>query len=361
MEGYENNFETDEVVGYGRRLSIRPPFQREFVYKPAQRNKVIISILKEFPLNVMYWIKSGKDVYGKDKFEMLDGQQRTISICEYIINNYSVKDNMISKQPKYFNNLTNYYQEKILNYNLLIYFCEGTDQEILDWFRIINIAGEKLTNQELRNAVYSGKWIYSAKKYFSKRGCPAYDVGHKYLKGRTIRQEYLQTVLKWISNNQIESYMSKHQHYKEASDLWNYFENVIKWVEKTFPNYDKLMQGADFGYLYNKYKDKQFDVGKLAVEIEKLLYDDEVSNKVGIWDYVISRDTKKLHLRSFLPSEKKLVYKNQKGICVKCKKHFKFGEMEADHIKPWSKGGKTTIDNCQLLCKHCNATKADNY
>ena len=359
-KGYYNNDKTNEVMGYDNKLSIRPPFQREFVYNDNKRDKVIVSILKGYPLNVLYWIKSGKDIYGNDKFEMLDGQQRTISFCEYIINHFYIKYEGFN-EPKFFANLSKEYQDRILNYELLIYFCEGTDQEILNWFKIINIAGEKLTNQELRNAIYTGKWLYSAKEYFSKRNCPAYELGHRYLSGTPIRQDYLETVLRWISNNKIELYMSQHQHEDNAKELWDYFELVINWTKKIFPYYNPLMKGTNFGYLYNEFRDKEFDIDKLTLEINELIDDEDVDNKKGIWDYVISRNEKKLNIRAFTPNHKAVTYKKQNGFCIKCNKHFESHEMVADHIKPWSKGGKTNLENCQLLCKHCNAVKSDKY
>ena len=178
IENYSNNDENG-VVGYNGKLNIRPKFQREFVYKDKQRDEVINTVRKGFPLNVMYWCKSEDGNY-----ELLDGQQRTISICEYIVNSFSVK---IDGYDKIFDNLTQDQKEQILNYELMVYICEGTDSEKLDWFKIINIAGEELTQQELRNAMYTGEWLTSAKKYFSKSGCPAYSIASDYLNGSTIR------------------------------------------------------------------------------------------------------------------------------------------------------------------------------
>ena len=360
IKGYYNDDKTNGVLAYDKLLSIRPPFQREFVYKDNKRDEVILSILKGYPLNVMYWIRSGKDSHGKEKFEMLDGQQRTISICDYIKNYYHIKSNDF-KNPVFFTNLSKFNQKKILEYELMIYFCKGTDQEILDWFRIINIAGEKLTNQELRNAVYPGKWLYSAKEYFSKRNCPAQAIGKKYLNGSPIRQDYLETVLKWISINEIDLYMARHQSNDNAKELWNYFSKVIEWTKSIFPQYNSKMKGTDFGYLYNIHKNKKFDIGKLSEEIDRLLDDDDVTNKKGIWDYVISRNETKLNIRVFSDKQKSLTYKKQNGLCAKCNKYFELKNMEADHIMPWSKGGKTIDHNCQLLCKRCNATKSDSY
>lgn len=345
VNGYKNDDE-EGVVAFGGRLDIRPKYQREFVYKEAQRNAVIDTIRKGFPLNVMYWVKNG------DNYEVLDGQQRTISFCEYVAGNFSVDE-------KYFHNLTDDQQEQILDYKLFIYICDGTDSEKLEWFETINIAGEKLTNQELRNAVYTGPWLSSAKQKFSKTGCVAYNVGEKYLNGVAIRQDYLETVLSWINDGKIEEYMSKHQHDDNADELWQYFSAVIGWVELKFPKYRKEMKGLPWGELYNKFKDESLDAKKLEDELEKLMIDDEVTNKKGTYPYVLSHDEKHLNIRVFSPSQKRKAYEKQKGICSICKEHFEIEQMEADHITPWCEGGKTNDENCQMLCRECNRRKSN--
>ena len=344
-EGYKDNAE-EGVVGYGGRLDIRPPFQREFIYKDKQRDAVITTITKNFPLNVMYWA-----VRDDGNFEIIDGQQRTISVCQYVVGDFSYKG-------MYFHNLQDDKQEQILNYKLMIYFCSGTDSEKLEWFKIINIAGVKLTDQELRNAVYHGSWVSDAKRYFSKRGCPAYAIGSDYLSGSPIRQDYLETAIKWISKGNIEDYMGKHQHDPNASALWRYFQDVITWVEATFTKKRKFMKGVDWGTLYNKYKDVVYDAKAIEKETAKLILDDDVSNKKGIYPYILTRDEKFLNIRAFTKSMKQKVYEKQKGICPVCGKHFELKEMEADHITPWSEGGKTNEDNCQMLCKECNRRKS---
>lgn len=347
--GYVNNKNEGGVFGYNGKLNIRPKFQREFVYDDKKRNAVIESIIKGFPLNVMYWIDKGDGHY-----EMLDGQQRTISIGDYIIGDYSINS-------KYFHSLTTTEQNSILDYELLIYFCEGNDKEIQDWFSVINIAGEKLTDQELRNAIYTGKWLEDAKRHFSKTGCPAYQIGEKYLKGSPIRQEYLETVLRWISSidgNKIEDYMTKHQKDEDANELWIYYQAVIDWIKRLFPNYRKEMNGVDWGNLYNNYKSKSYNSDKLEQEVSRLMMDDEVTSKKGIYYYLITGQEKYLSIRAFTDSQKREAYEKQKGICSNCKKHFGIEEMEADHITPWHDGGKTTSDNCQMLCKECNRRKS---
>lgn len=343
--GYIDNAE-EGIFGYGGKLNIRPPYQREFIYNDKQRDAVINTITKKFPLNTMYW-----SVRKDGNFEIIDGQQRTVSICQYVNGDFSI--NGLA-----FHNLPKDKQEQILNYSLMIYFCSGTESERLDWFRIINIAGEKLTDQELRNAVYSGSWVSDAKRYFSKTGCVAYQIGSDYLSGSAIRQEYLETAIDWISKGQIEDYMSKHQHDKDAKVLWEYFQDVINWVQSVFTNYRKEMKGVPFGILYNEFKNKKLNAKKLEKDITKLMEDEDVTNKKGIYSYVLTGKEKFLNIRSFTEKQKREAYERQKGFCPVCKKKWKIEEMEADHITPWHEGGKTITENCQLLCKDDNRRKS---
>lgn len=348
VEGYKDSAE-EGVVAYGGKLDIRPKYQREFVYSGKQRDAVIETIKNGFPLNVMYWVKTDQG-----NFEVLDGQQRTISIGQYVNGDYSLND-------RFFHNLTDEEKNQILDYELMIYFCEGTDKERLDWFRIINIAGEKLTDQELRNAVYIGPWLSDAKLKFSKTHCAAYllaNDGGQLVSGSPIRQEYLETSLSWINDGKIEDYMAKHQHGANAEELWEYFQNVIVWARETFTNYRREMSSVAWGELYNKFRDVKLDAGKLEVEIKKLMQDEDVTKKSGIYPYVLTRNEKFLNIRAFTDKQKREAYEKQKGKCIKCKKHFAIEEMEADHIKPWHEGGKTIAKNCQMLCKQCNRTKS---
>ena len=349
-ENYIDNAE-EGVIGFNGKLNIRPKYQREFVYDEKQRNAVIDTIRKGFPLNVMYW------VVNKDgTFEVLDGQQRTISFCQYVKNDFSVS---IDGRPMSFHNLTKPEQEQILSYSLMVYFCEGDDKEKLDWFRIINIAGEKLTEQELRNAVYTGDWLTHAKSMFSKSNCAAYLLATDYVKGSPIRQDFLETAISWIAGGDIEKYMSIHQKDSNANELWMYFKNVIEWLKLTFTTYRKEMKGLDWGGMYDKFKEKMYDTSKLEQEIQTLMMDDEITKRSGIYPYVLTRDEKYLNLRAFTDSQKRAAYEKQKGICPKCSKHFELKEMEADHITPWSKSGKTIPENCQMLCLECNRRKSN--
>jgi len=346
VENYQDKAD-EGVTGYGGRLDIRPPFQREFVYNDKQREAVIDTVSKGFPLNVMYWA-----VRDNGDFEIIDGQQRTISICQFVNSDFSYKD-------RYFHNLSDDEQDKILDYELTVYECSGTDSEKLEWFKTINIAGEELTSQELRNAVYHGSWVTDAKRYFSKNSCPAYKIGGRYLNGSAIRQDYLETVIKWVSKNKIEDFMGRNQHKDNAQDLWVYFTNVIEWVESVFPKYRREMKGLPWGELYNQYKDTKLDSDKLEKKIIKLFKDDDVTNNKGIYLYLLTGKKRYLNIRTFDNRQKRKAYTEQKGTCPICKGKFKIEEMEADHITPWHLGGKTIQENCQMLCKECNRRKSN--
>ena len=336
------------VLGYGGKLDIRPPYQREFVYKDKQRDAVINTIVEGFPLNVMYWA-----ALDDGKFEIIDGQQRTISVCQYV-------DGTFSHDAMYFHNLRDDKQKQILDYKLTVYRCSGTDSEKIDWFKIINIAGATLKPQELRNAVYSGSWVSDAKRYFSKTGCAAYGIASDYMGGSPIRQEYLETVIKWISDDDIENYMGIHQRDKDAKALWKYFQAVVKWIERVFTVKRDPMKTVDWGSLYNEYKDKKLDAAKLEKQVKKLMQDDEITKQSGIYDYVLTGNERRLSIRKFSKIVKQRVFEMQEGKCPICKKIFKLSEMEADHITPWSKGGKTIQENCQMLCKKDNYEKSGN-
>jgi len=348
VAGYLDSAE-EGVVGYGGLLDIRPKYQREFVYDDKKRNAVIDTIRKEFPLNVMYWV-----VTDEGTFEVMDGQQRTISFCQYVKSDFSIP---VDDYPMAFHNLPKSLQDQIFDYKLMVYFCSGTDKEKLDWFRIINIAGERLLDQELRNAVYTGPWLSHAKPIFSKTNCPAYLLANKYVNGRPIRQEYLEKAISWLSSGDIEQYMSAHQYDPNANELWSYFQAVIAWVQLTFTTHRKEMKGVDWGGLYNQFKDGLYDTAQLEDEIKALMVDDDVTTKKGIYPYVLTRDEKYLSIRTFTEAQRREAYERQGGICPRCGKHFELGEMEADHTTPWSQGGKTNAANCQMLCREDNRRK----
>lgn len=347
VDEYVDN-DIEGVSGYHGYLDIRPKYQREFVYKDEQRDAVIDTIRKGFPLNVMYWVKNSDTA-----FEVLDGQQRTISICRYVIGDFSINE-------KYFHTLTKDEQKQILDYELTVYICEGEDSEKLAWFKTINIAGSQLTPQELRNAVYTGPWLTCAKRDFSKRGCRAQAVGDKLVRCDLIRQELLELALKWISGGKIEQYMADHQFEKNANELWLYFASVIDWVKLVFPNYRKEMKGLPWGDYYNEYRDvgNALSAEETEAKISKLMMDEDVTKKSGIYAYILTGKEKFLNIREFSPAMKREAYERQKGICPACGDHFDIDEMEGDHITPWHIGGKTEPSNCQMLCKDCNRSKS---
>ncbi len=345
VEDYKDDGEGG-VTGYGGKLDIRPPYQREFVYKDRQREEVIHTLVRGFPLNVMYWA-----VREDGDYEIIDGQQRTISIAQYVRGDFSFRN-------RYFHNLQEDEKTPILDYTLMVYLCTGTDSEKLDWFKTVNIAGEELTDQELRNAVYHGSWVTAAKKHFSRTKGPAYEAGRDYLKGSAIRQDYLETVIKWASNGEIEDYMARHQHDDSAEALWKYFLDVMGWVKEVFPKVRKEMKGVDWGGLHRLYGDQSYDPGHIEDEVSRLMADDDVTKKAGIYSYVLGGDEKHLNIRGFTTSMKRSIFEQQGGICPICKEGFELSKMEADHITPWVEGGKTYKDNCQVLCKPCNRRKS---
>ncbi len=352
VAGYTNNKETGSVTGLSGGLNIRPPYQREFIYKDKQRNAVIHTVLKSFPLNTFYWSKNNDNTY-----EVLDGQQRTISICDYVSGSYFVP---INGNNRGFINLSQEEKNQILNYELFVYICEGTEQQKLDWFQVINIAGEKLTDQELRNAVYTGPFLSDAKNKFSKPNGEAYHLAKEFLKGSPIRQEYLETALKWISNDKIDDYMAAHQFDFNADELWIYFSRVIAWVKTTFPNYRKEMKGIEWGLLYNEYKDAILDPVLLEQRIKTLMMDEDVTNRRGIYVYLLKNEERYLSLRKFSDIDKRRKYEEQNGRCAISGKELDFDDMQGDHIRPWSRGGKTVYENLQMISRYENQVKSDN-
>lgn len=343
VNGYEDNDE-DGVVGFDGKLNIRPPFQREFIYKDKQREAVIDTVINGYPLNTMYWAVTA------DGFEIIDGQQRTVSICQYI-------DGAFSHKNRYFHNLQQDEQDAIYDYELMVYRCDGDDSEKLRWFEIVNIAGVPLEQQEIRNAVFAGPWTADAKRYFSKTQCAAWRLGNKYVAGSLDRQAYLETAISWINDGEVDDYMGIHQGDDSAEPLWAYFRSVINWAKATFPTYRKEMKGVPWGPLCNEFKHHDLSPAQLEAEVSRLMRDDDVSNRKGIYQYVLTGEEKHLNIRNFTDNQKRAAYERQEGICTICNKHFPIEDMEADHITPWHEGGKTEPDNCQMLCKEDNRAK----
>ena len=356
-KGYINN-EEQGVRGYNGLLDIRPPYQREFIYNEAEQRAVINTVLNEYPLNVMYWVKRSDDA--ECPYEVMDGQQRTLSLCQYVAGKFAV-------DFKYFDNRPADDQKKILDYKLTVYVCEGKESEKLEWFKTINIAGKPLNEQEIRNAVYAGPFVSDAKHHFSKSNCGAYRLGKDLVNGSPIRQDFYKKALEWMAehetrNGKLQSavgYMAIHQHDKNAIPLWTYFQNVLNWAISTFnmKKFKIIMKGVDWALFYDKYHEQPLDIKAMEDRISDLIGDDEIQKPNGIIPYVLTGDERYLDLRTFKDKVKKAIWEKQNHKCAICGKEFDFELMEGDHIKPWREGGRTDIKNCQMLCRQCNRSK----
>ena len=355
--GYINN-EEQGVRGYGGQLDIRPPYQREFIYNENEQQAVISTVLKGYPLNVMYWVRRSEDA--ECPYEVMDGQQRTLSLCEYVDGKFAYDFKNFFNQPADI-------QKLILDYPLTIYLCEGEPSEKLEWFKTINIAGKPLNEQEINNAVYAGPFVTDAKRHFSKSNCGAYRLGKDLVNGTPIRQEFLKKALEWMAEHEIREgkpqsvvgYMAEHQHDPNANNLWTYFQNVLNWTITNFDlkKFKKIMKGLNWALYYDKYHSTTLDTADLASRISKLILDSDVQKQMGIIPYVLTGDERHLDLRSFPEDIKLAVWEKQHHICPSCQKEFDYEFMEGDHITPWREGGRTVIENCQMLCRECNRRK----
>jgi len=355
--GYVNN-EEHGVRGYDGRLDIRPPYQREFIYNEKEQQAVITTVLNGYPLNVMYWVRRSEDA--DCPYEVMDGQQRTLSLCEYVDGKFAYEFKNFFNQPKDI-------QERILNYPLTIYVCEGEASEKLEWFKIINIAGKPLNDQEISNAVYAGPFVTDAKRHFSKSNCGAYRLGKDLVSGTPIRQDFLKKALEWMADHETRQgkrqtaigYMAQHQHDPNANNLWTYFQTVLNWAITNFDmkRFKKIMKGLDWAMLYDKYGSETLDTVALGQRISTLMRDSEIQRQAGIIPYVLTGDEHYLDLRTFPEDIKLAVWEAQNHVCPHCGKEYDLEFMEGDHITPWRDGGRTVIENCQMLCKECNRRK----
>lgn len=356
-QGYVNNDEQG-VRGYDGLLDIRPPYQREFIYNDKEQQAVINTVLHGYPLNVMYWVKRSDDA--ECPFEVMDGQQRTLSLCEYVAGKFSFEFKNFFNQPADI-------QKRILDYELTVYVCEGEQSEKLEWFKTINIAGKQLTEQEILNAIYAGPFVSDAKRHFSKSNCGAYRLGKDLVTGVLNRQDYLKVALNWIAEHEQRQgkkqsrvgYMATHQHDPNANNLWTYFQNVLNWAITNFEmkKFKKIMKGLDWALYYDTFHDKTLNTVEMAKQISALMRDSEIEKKTGIIPYVLTGDERHLDLRAFPDDIKMEVWEKQGRICPLCGKEFDLEFMEGDHIKPWREGGRTVIENCQMLCRECNRKK----
>lgn len=357
--GYVNN-EEQGVRGYGGRLDIRPPYQREFIYNEKEQQAVITTVLNGYPLNVMYWVKRSSDA--ECPYEVMDGQQRTLSLCEYVAGAFSYDFKNFFNQPEDI-------QKKIRDYKLTVYVCEGEPSEKLEWFKTINIAGKPLNEQEINNAVYAGPFVSDAKRHFSKSNCGAYRLAKDLVNGTPIRQDYLKKALEWMAAHEtragkrqtIVGYMADHQHDPNANNLWTYFQNVINWAITNFDpcHFKKIMKGLDWALYYDMFRDKALDTIALSRQISMLMKDGDIQRQQGIIPYVLTGDERELDLRAFPDDIKLAVWEEQGHKCAICGKEMDYEFMEGDHITPWKEGGRTVKENCQMLCRECNRRKSD--
>lgn len=361
VDGYEDRGEAGGLVGYHGKLDIRPPYQREFVYDLKQQEKVIDSVMRGYPLNSLYWVENDDG-----RYELLDGQQRILSICNYYHNKFSWEDSY--KQLKKFHSLRER-QDDFLKYQLTIHYCKGADvSEKMEWFARINTAGEKLTEQERLNAVYHGKWVTDAKRRFSKTGHGGQRIGAPYLNvnDKAERQGYLEAALKWYKKpkEKVSDCMDRVHTKDDASEMWEYFRAVIDWIESCFPpsNHRNEMKLVDWGTLYRKYnKIHKPDPEAHENLIHEILASGDVSNPAGVYSYVFSGDSAELKSRRFNQGDIRTAYERQRGKCnnPECNKSCAIKDMEADHKQPWAWGGPSVLDNCQLLCKPCHRKKTN--
>ena len=352
-QGYVNNDEQG-VRGYGGQLDIRPPYQREFIYNEKEQQAVITTVLKGYPLNVMYWVKRSDDA--ECPYEVMDGQQRTLSLCEYVDGKFSYEFKNFFNQPADI-------QNRILDYPLTIYVCEGEPSEKLEWFKTINIAGKALNEQEINNAIYAGPFVSDAKRHFSKSNCGAYRLGKDLVNGVAIRQDYLKKALEWMADHEtrdgrrqtVVGYMAEHQHDPNANNLWSYFQQVLNWAITNFDmkKFKKIMKGLDWALYYDRYHDKTLDTAEMARQISRLMRDSEIQRQQGIIPFVLTGDEHYLNLKTFPDDIKHEAWERQKHICPVCQREFDFEFMEGTHITPWRKGGRAVAENCRMLCREC--------
>ena len=366
-----NELEGKGLFGLSGKLTIQPEYQRNYIYADGKRDVAVIqSILKGYPLGLIYF-----NTVSNDKFEVLDGQQRITSFGRFVTDKFAIKDE--NGMEQYFRGMASDKQDLILKKELLIYECEGTESEIKEWFRTINIAGVPLNNQELLNAVYSGTFVTLCKEEFSNSQNSNNEKWGAYISGSANRQDFLECALDWVSKGNIEDYMSRHRFNNNITELRNYFTSVIDWVSTNFIDVESEMRGLEWGRLYETYKKQPYSPQKVSEQVKQLYADPYIKNHKGIFEYILggATDTKLLDVRVFDEATKKSIYTKQtseaekKSIsnCPLCalghdsnkNKIWKLAEMDADHVTAWSKGGATDIKNCEMLCKTHNRAKGN--
>ncbi|MFA6143038.1 MAG: DUF262 domain-containing protein [Candidatus Omnitrophota bacterium] len=366
-----NELEGKGLFGLSGKLTIQPEYQRNYIYAEEGREVAVIeSMLKSYPLGLIYFNK-----VSDDKFEVLDGQQRITSIGRFLNDKFAIKD--ADGMEQYFGGMAKDKKDKILETKLLIYECEGTESQIKEWFKTINIAGVPLVPQELLNAIYSGPFVTLGKEEFSNSQNANIQKWSAYIKGSVNRQAFFERALDWVSKGNIDDYMSRHRYDKNINELKKYFNSVIDWASSVFIDVESEMCGIEWGRLYEQYHKKAYDPATVSADVQKLYADPYVKNRKGIFEYILgdSVDTKLLEVRVFDDAIKKAVYTTQtakakkkgESNCPDCAKGHDankskiwiFVEMDADHVVAWSKGGKTASKNCQMLCKTHNRAKGN--
>jgi len=367
-----NEYEGKGLYGLSGKLVIQPEYQRNYIYADGKKDVAVIeSLLKGYPLGLIYFVK-----VDDDKYEVLDGQQRITSFGRFKTGKFPIIDD--NGMQQYFDGLDPDLQNKILDSKLTIYICEGDEPEIKAWFKTINIAGVPLNNQELLNAIYSGPFVTAAKEEFSNSNNANIQKWSAYIKGEVNRQQYLETALMWVSKGNIDAYMSSHRKDDNIKELKSYFNSVIDWISSVFSDVESSMRGLPWGELYEKYHKNSYNPSEVHEKLQELLSDESVTDKKGIYEYILDgcKNPKFLNIRIFDDRTKKSVYAKQtaeakeKNVsnCPYCamsdnqammKRLWKYAEMEADHVTAWSKGGSTSVENCQMLCKTHNASKGN--
>jgi hypothetical protein len=366
-----NELEGKGLFGLSGKLTIQPEYQRNYIYADGKMDVAVIdSLLKGYPLGLMYFVK-----VSDDKFEILDGQQRITSFGRYVTNKFAVKDE--NGMEQYFDGMAADKKNKLLNTRLTIYECDGEESEIKNWFRTINIQGIPLNDQEVNNSIFSGPFVTLAKAEFSNSKNSNTQKWSAYIKGSADRQDFLHVALGWVSKGSIVDYMSSHRYDDNITELKTYFTSVIDWISAVFNDVEKEMCGLEWGCLYEAYHSKSYDPNKVSKQVQELYGDPYIKNRKGVFEYVLggSKDTKLLDVRVFDEATKRSVYSNQtkaaeKGGISNCplcsighdsnkSKIWKFNEMDADHVTAWSKGGATDIKNCQMLCRIHNRAKGN--
>ena len=365
-----NEYEGKGLFGLSGKLTIQPEYQRNYIYADGKRDVAVIdSILKGYPLGLIYFTK-----VAEDKYEVLDGQQRITSIGRYVTGKFPIEMN---GKNIYFRGLAEDLKEKILSTPLTIYICEGTESEIKEWFKTINIAGIPLNEQELSNAIHSGPFVTKAKEEFSNSQNANIQKWSAYISGNVLRQDYLRTALEWVSKGNIDDYMSRHRYDDNITELKAYFTSVIDWISSVFSDVESEMRGLPWGKLYEKHHKNSYDPSAVSAKLRELYADFYVKDRKGVYGYILGGyvDNKLLNIRIFDEPTKKSVYavqtdaakKKNVSNCPLCAmgsdnnktRLWKLTEMDADHVTAWSKGGSTDISNCQMLCKTHNRAKGN--